>query len=70
MKLPGKAYLEFKLEESKVGMFIRQTAGFEMKSWFGVLYWYGLYPLHFIIFEGMLRKIVRKSNQFAEQSKP
>ena len=62
MKLPGEAYLQFDLVETKKGISIRQTAGFETNSWLGILYWYGLYPLHFVIFEGMLRKIVNRAS--------
>ena len=62
MKLPGEASLEFTVLEKQGSIFIRQTAGFNTSSWLGILYWYSLYPLHFVIFEGMLSKIVARAN--------
>jgi len=59
MRLPGRAWLEF--EVSQVGQVsrIRQTAVFEPSGVAGRLYWYGIYPLHALVFRGMLRGIVR-----------
>jgi len=59
MRLPGRAWLEF--EVSQVGQVsrIRQTAVFEPSGVAGRLYWYGIYPLHALVFGGMLRGIVR-----------
>ncbi|MBU2491276.1 MAG: SDR family oxidoreductase [Bacteroidetes bacterium] len=53
MKLPGEAWLEFKLNE---GILI-QTATFRPKGLLGRLYWYSVYPLHVIVFKGMLKNI-------------
>lgn len=36
---------------------IRQTAMFEPRGVAGLLYWYALYPVHRLIFTGMLRGI-------------
>ena len=38
---------------------IRQTAMFDPAGVGGRLYWYALYPLHRMIFAGMLRGLVR-----------
>ncbi|MEJ2312927.1 MAG: DUF2867 domain-containing protein, partial [Gemmatimonadales bacterium] len=38
---------------------IRQTAIFDPVGLFGLLYWYGLYPLHVVVFRGMLRGIAQ-----------
>lgn len=57
MKLPGRAWLEFELEEEQGGTRLRQTAVFDPIGLFGLVYWYTLYPLHKIIFSGMLRNI-------------
>jgi hypothetical protein len=40
---------------------IRQTAIFDPLGLFGLIYWYGLYPLHRWIYAGMLRKIAGAS---------
>lgn len=65
MKLPGRAWLEFEVTPDDDGSIIRQTAIFDPTGLSGLLYWYGLYPLHRLIFEGMLREIVRRSEDAA-----
>lgn len=62
MKLPGRAWLEFEVteDEQKHGT-IRQTALFDPLGLFGLAYWYSLYPLHKIVFAGMLKALVRKA---------
>ncbi|MBY0529163.1 MAG: SDR family oxidoreductase [Rhabdochlamydiaceae bacterium] len=57
MKLPGEAWLEFKIEDRK---WLVQTATFRPKGIFGRLYWYCLIPLHGIIFGSMSRTIAQK----------
>lgn len=58
MKVPGRAWLEFKaLAQGQDKTLLAQTAFFEPKGLFGLLYWYALYPVHSLIFSGMIRKI-------------
>ncbi len=59
MKLPGRAWLEFEVEPAGAGSTIRQTAVFDPLGTAGLLYWYAVYPLHALIFAGMLREIAR-----------
>lgn len=54
MKLPGDAWLEFKI----VGDKLVQTATFRPLGLMGRLYWYSVLPFHGFIFEGMLRKLI------------
>lgn len=62
MKLPGRAWLEFEIEACGEGSSrIRQTATFESSGLLGRLYWYGLLPIHVLIFSGMLRAIARRA---------
>jgi len=58
MKLPGRAWLEFEVTGDDSSTTIRQTAIFDPVGLFGRLYWYALYPLHQLVFGGMLRRIV------------
>ncbi|MCP5505742.1 MAG: SDR family oxidoreductase [Chlamydiales bacterium] len=58
MKLPGEAWLEFHVNEGEV----KQVATFRPKGLFGRLYWWILYPIHLILFPGMLSKILSKKN--------
>ena len=59
MKLPGRAWLEFEVTPCENGSLIRQTAIFDPVGLLGLLYWYGIYPLHEFVFAGMLRNIGR-----------
>jgi uncharacterized protein YbjT (DUF2867 family) len=53
MKLPGEAWLEFKIENHK----LFQTATFRPLGLLGRIYWYSLLPFHGFIFSGMLKRI-------------
>lgn len=54
MKLPGEAWLEFKIENG----LLKQTATFRPKGLAGRLYWYSVLPFHGFIFRGMINKLV------------
>lgn len=53
MKLPGEAWLEFKIQDEE----LIQTATFRPKGLWGRLYWYAVYPFHGIVFNGMVNKL-------------
>lgn len=57
MKLPGRAWLQFEVDENDVGAAIRQTAIFDPRGLLGLIYWYSLHPIHKLMFAGMLRAI-------------
>ena len=57
MRLPGRAWLEFEVTPDGTGSAIRQTAEFDPRGLAGLAYWYGISPLHRIVFAGMLRAI-------------
>ena len=61
MKLPGRAWLEFEVIGTENSSKIKQTAIFEPIGLFGKIYWYSLYPLHQLIFAGMLKAIAKKA---------
>ena len=61
MKLPGKAWLEYEIFENKDNVILLQKAYFMPTGLFGLLYWYGLYPLHKVIFSGLVNRIKSKS---------
>jgi nucleoside-diphosphate-sugar epimerase len=64
MRVPGRAWLEFKaLPQTNGQTLLTQTAFFEPKGLFGLLYWYALYPIHSLIFSGMIRKIAESSQR-------
>lgn len=57
MKLPGRAWLQFEVDGDATESTIRQTAIFDPVGLAGLLYWYGIYPVHALVFGGMLRGI-------------
>ncbi len=59
MKLPGRAWLEFEVEPVADGAIVYQTAVFDPVGLAGLIYWYGLLPVHTVMFGGMLRAIAR-----------
>jgi uncharacterized protein YbjT (DUF2867 family) len=59
MRLPGRAWLEFEVLPAAGGSIVRQTAVFDPAGLLGLLYWYGIYPLHAFVFRGMLAGIAR-----------
>jgi hypothetical protein len=62
MKVPGRAWLQLEARPAEGGQTeLLQTAIFEPKGLFGFLYWYVLYPMHALIFSGMIRKIAERS---------
>jgi uncharacterized protein YbjT (DUF2867 family) len=60
MKLPGRAWLQFEVEGDEAGSILRQTAIFD---------WYVLYPVHRLIFAGMLRSLARSAEAQVEKEK-
>ena len=58
MKLPGEAWLEFKIKDNK----LIQSAYFYPKGVFGRLYWYSLDPIHYFIFKNMINSIIKKAS--------
>lgn len=56
MKLPGEAWLEFKIDENNN---LTQTATFRPLGVMGRLYWYAVLPFHGAIFKGMIDNIAK-----------
>jgi uncharacterized protein YbjT (DUF2867 family) len=69
MKLPGRAWLEFEVVGDDFSSTIRQTAIFDPVGLLGLIYWYALYPLHQLVFAGMMRGIADKTLPLNKPSK-
>lgn len=68
MKVPGRAWLQFEVTSAEDGTTtIRQTALFDPAGLLGLLYWYALYPIHALIFRGMLRRIAEEAEGSGER---
>ena len=57
MKLPGEAWLEFKIKDDK----LFQKATFRPLGLLGRLYWFSVLPFHSFIFQGMINKLTKKN---------
>jgi hypothetical protein len=60
MKVPGRAWLEIAVAPEDGGSRLETTALFEPKGLGGRAYWYGLLPVHRLIFAGMSRAIAEE----------
>jgi uncharacterized protein YbjT (DUF2867 family) len=61
MKLPGRAWLDYEIKSITKGCRITQTAIFDPVGLLGLTYWYLAWPLHQVVFSGMLRAIVKRA---------
>ncbi|NWF88404.1 MAG: SDR family oxidoreductase [Ignavibacteriaceae bacterium] len=59
MKLPGEAWLEFKIINKNEKHFLQQTATFRPKGLLGRLYWYSVLPFHYFVFNGMAENVIK-----------
>jgi len=61
MVLPGKAWLEFSVEEKDGKTLVTQEATFSPRGLGGQLYWYTVAPFHVFVFPTMLRNLVKRA---------
>ncbi|NDJ52413.1 MAG: SDR family oxidoreductase [Chloroflexi bacterium] len=62
MLLPGRAWLQFEAVQVEDNLTrLTQTAFFAPKGLLGFAYWYGIYPIHGLIFSGMIRKLAAQA---------
>ncbi|KPJ77537.1 MAG: NAD-dependent epimerase [Gemmatimonas sp. SG8_23] len=66
MKVPGRAWLQFEAIPEGDRTRLVQTAFFAPTGFFGWLYWYGIYPLHAVIFSDMVDALARDALEMAE----
>jgi uncharacterized protein YbjT (DUF2867 family) len=72
MKVPGKAWLQFevKTQEHDTRPLLTQIAFFAPRGLFGLVYWYALYPIHSMIFGGMIQRVAKRATDIATQPRP
>jgi len=61
MKVPGTAWLEFKIENNT----LIQSAYFYPKGVWGRLCWYSMISLHYFVFNNMIKVIIENTKKFA-----
>ncbi len=67
MRLPGDAWLALRVRTINGKTCIEQTAAFDPKGILGIAYWFALYPLHSLVFRGMLRGAKRAAENSATE---
>ena len=60
MKVPGRAWLNFEVAPHEKGSEVRMTAVFDPLGVWGRVYWFFIYPFHYLVFNSMFRGIVRE----------
>jgi hypothetical protein len=63
MKIPGDAWLEFRIEGDATSPVLVQTATFRPRGLMARLYWFALLPFHYFIFKGMGRQLAGKKKK-------
>jgi uncharacterized protein YbjT (DUF2867 family) len=64
MKVPGDAWLEFVVTaETPCRTILECRAWFEPRGLLGQIYWWGLYPIHLLVFRGMVRGIKQQAEK-------
>ena len=61
MKLPGKAWLEFRIEDNGTTRTLAVQPYFKIYGTYGILYWYLFLPFHGILFNDLIKQIIRRS---------
>ncbi len=70
MKVPGRAWLQFEVSPSAdEAVLLNQTAIFAPKGLTGLAYWYLLYPVHALIFSGMIRSLATRAEEHARNGR-
>ena len=63
MKVPGEAWLQWRVEEDDAGTHLFQTAIFAPKGLLGLAYWYMLLPMHAYMFTALANTIAREAEE-------
>lgn len=67
MRVPGRAWLQFQVRpQPDRNSILSQTAFYAPKGLLGLIYWYLLYPIHALIFSGMIRKVAERAEQHTQ----
>ncbi|MEJ7754520.1 MAG: SDR family oxidoreductase [Candidatus Limnocylindrales bacterium] len=70
MRMPGRAWLQYEVVETAAGSSLVQTAYFEPKGLLGLAYWYALYPVHGLIFRGIVRVLAERATRAPSDQAP
>jgi len=60
MKMPGNAWLQFRILPEGEYVRVRMTAIFDPHGLWGRIYWYAFWPAHLFIFNGMMAELKKR----------
>ena len=60
LKTPGQGWMEWRTTPDGGGTVLSQTAFFAPRGMLGFVYWYLLWPVHELVFAGLIRAIARR----------
>jgi hypothetical protein len=61
MKLPGRAWLEFTIDQQGDKRLLSVKGYFQPRGFFGKIYWYMFLPFHIFIFSDLIKQIEKRS---------
>jgi uncharacterized protein YbjT (DUF2867 family) len=70
MKLPGEAWLEWRIEPTAAGCRVHQLARYHPRGLWGRLYWLGVAPFHRFVFPGLLTGITTEAERASAGVRP
>lgn len=69
MKIPGRAFLIFAIEELDHCVLLKQLIIFEPVGFWGLLYWYLVFPFHYFVFRSEGKRIKKQAEQLSHAQK-
>ena len=68
MRLPGEAWIEWRMRPKEGGSYLEQRAIFAPKGLWGRAYWYSLLPFHAVIFGRLALRLASAASTRSETS--
>jgi hypothetical protein len=66
LKAPGEGWMEWRVETEDGVTRVSQTGFFAPRGFWGFAYWISLSPVHRLVFRGLIRAIVRRSETYPD----
>jgi len=66
LRAPGQGWMEWRTMPDSKGTSLSQTAFFAPRGMLGFAYWYLLWPVHMLVFAGLIRAIARRVRELKQ----
>jgi len=68
MKAPGQLWLQFEVQpQDEDRSLLTQTLFYAPKGLLGLLYWYLFYPLHAVVFSGLVIQVAKQAEEYVRE---